>query len=438
MDILGLKALRKSNENLLIHVKQLQSSNIRTQLSGMTNLIFPTWGVFREVQAYQLFDDVYSVVSRVATTAAQIPIEAYTEKDEKEIPDNAPLSMYLKSLTVEQKEELYTYLFLCGEVFMYKDRVQFGPNKNKLTTHFLHPNFVSLIISKDWPQKIVGLRYQDTSFNFTLAAEEFIFIKYFNPSVIYMDRWRGCGPLKSLSQRLTRLQANMAASVSQLQNGGVPSIVYDKTPGVDAERSSGGSGLNNEVTVMGQHKENFARFLRNPENKGAPYFTAGEMGVIPLGLSLVDMDALAAADIDFDKICNAYGISSVLFNNKKASTESNVKEMRKDMWTNAIIPNIKRVCDGITAGTKDIFGEGYCIKGNFDDIQELKEDDKKKAEVWAALPVFIPNELRKEFGQAQLTDPDANKLYVKQGYVPLDDLNINIDPIKDEGDYGNQ
>uniref|UniRef100_UPI002B1DF0E1 hypothetical protein n=1 Tax=Enterobacter agglomerans TaxID=549 RepID=UPI002B1DF0E1 len=68
--------------------------------------------------------------------------------------------------------------------------------------------------------------------------------------------------------------------------------------------------------------DNFGRFLRNSDNKGAPYFAAGEMGVIQLGLSLVELDALVMSDVDFDKICNAFSISSTLFNNKKASTEA--------------------------------------------------------------------------------------------------------------------
>ncbi len=435
MDLFGIKALRKQNNDLAERVKALQATNIRSQLSSMTNLIFPTWGVFREVQAYQLFDDVYSVVSRLATSTAQICLEAYDEATDEELPNTDNMVKFLKTMTLEKREELFTYLYLCGEVFMYKERVTLGPDKGKLTTHFLHPTFVSLIISQEFPQRVVGIRYQDTQFNFSLPIEEVIYIKYFNPSTIYMDRWRGISPIKALAQRLTRLQANMSLSVAQLQNGGVPSIVYDKTPGLDADRGTGGSAIVEETSVMGQHKDNFARFLRNPENKGAPYFAAGEMGVIQLGLSPVDMDALASADVDFDKICNAYSISSVLFNNKKASTESNVKEMRKDMYTNAIIPNLKRVCDGLTAGTVDVFGEGKCIKPDLDDIPELQVDLKDKAAAFASLPVFRPNDVLKGMDLEPDTSPEADKLYIKAGYTTFDEMNT-IDPIDPTGDYG--
>jgi len=434
----GINKLVKQNAALVETVKGLQTSNNNAILSNISAVVFPTWGVFKEVQSYQLFDDVYSVVSRLATSSAQIHLEGYNEKTDTELPETDNMQVYLKTLTLDQREILYTYLYLCGELFMYKERISLGPNKGKLTTHFLHPNFVSLIISKEFPQKVIGIKYQDTMFNFTLPIEEVIFIKYFNPSVIYTDRWRGMSPLKSLAQRLTRLQANISGTVSQLQNGGVPSIVYDKTPGIDSDRMGGGAAANNEVTVMGQHKDNFARFLRNPDNKGAPYFSAGEMGVIQLGLSNVDLDALAMADVDFDKICNAYSLSSTLFNNKHASTESNVKEMRKDMYTNAIIPNIMRVCDGIKVNTVDVFGPDKCIKPELSEIPELQQDMQAKATAWAALPSFVPNELRRAFDLEDSTDPNANELFIKTGYTMLADAGISVDPVQNTAnDYGN-
>lgn len=429
MDIFGIKALKKSNENLVQQMKGLVLNNQLSNLSSMYNMASPTWGVFREVQSYQLFDDVYSVVSRLATSSAKIDLSAYNEATEEDLPPTDNLQQYLKYLDFEQREILFTYLYLCGEVFMLKDSLALGPNKGKLTTTLMHPNFCTLLYSNDFPQRIIGVRYQDTQFNFTVPIEEVIYIKYFNPSTIYMDRWRGMSPLKALAQRLTRLNANMSGTVAQMQNGGVPSIVYDKTPGLDESRLGGGAAAVNEATVMGQHKDNFARFLRNADNKGAPYFTAGEMGVLSLGLSLVDMDALAMADVDFDKICNAYSISSTLFNNKKASTESNVKEMRKDMYTNAIIPNLIRVCDGIQKQTIDVFGTGKAIWPDLDDIEELQQDNKDKAAAWAALPAFIPNEMREAFDLDADPDPNADKLYIKTGYVLLDDLNIDIKPI---------
>jgi HK97 family phage portal protein len=437
MDIFGIKALKEQNRSLVNSIKALQKFNNATIVSDIRTMIFPNWQSVKEIDAYIIFDDVYSIVSRLATSSAAVKIEAYNETSGEDLPATDPAVKYLKSLTMEQKEQLYTWLLLCGEVFIYKDALRLGPNKRLLKTNFLHPSFMTVIQETNFPYTITGYRYQDTQATFTLMPEEIIYIKYFNPTTRLDERHRGMSPIKALAQRLTRLQANMSASVSQMQNGGVPSIVYDKTPGLDSARQGGGSSINEEVSVLGQRKDSFSRFLRNSDNKGAPYFAAGEMGVLPLGLSLVELDALMQADVDFDKICNAFSISSVLFNNKKASTESNVKEMRKDMYTNAILPNVKRVCDALTVGTRDIFGDNKCFKPDFSDIPELQEDMKQKADGWAALPAIVINEMRVSMGQDESTDPLADKLLIKTGYQLSEDLNMDIEPIEDTAnDYG--
>ncbi len=433
----GLKTLKKQNEQLVANIKALQTFNLGKAVTSIRTMIFHKWQSVREIDAYIIFDDVYSVVSRLATSSAQVPFKAYNDTNNEELPLTDPMSVYLKQMTLEQKEEMYLWLYLAGEVFMYKETLLLGPNKGKLKTYFLHPSFVTLILDPIFPNPIIGYRYQDTQTTFTLGVEEVIYIKQGkNPTTWFNEQHRGLGAMKSLAQRLTRLQANMSASVSQMQNGGVPSIVYDKTPGIDQRMSSGGSSLNEEVSVMGQHKDNFSRFLRNSDNKGAPYFAAGEMGVLPLGLSLVEMDALVMADIDFDKICNAFSVSSTLFNNKKSSTESNVKEMRKDMYTNAIIPNVLRCCDAITKETRNIFGDNKCIRPDLTIIPELQENMKEKAAGWGSLPFIVPNEMRLSMGQDELSDPSADKLYAKSGYVLIDDLNIDVTPIDNTaGDY---
>lgn len=441
----GINSLKKfntelvsQNTQLITAVKSLQTLNNANAISNIRAMIFPNWQSVREIDAYIIFDDVYSVVSRLATSSAQVKLCCYNENTNEELPPSDPMRQYIKTLTMEEKEIMYTWLYLTGEVFMYKDRVKFGPEKTKLKTPFMHPAFMTIILSDVFPNPIIGYRYQDTQTTFTLSAEEVIYAKLFNPTTRYNERHRGMSPIKALAQRLTRLQANMSASVSQMQNGGVPSIVYDKTPGIDQHMGSGGAAANNEVTIMGQHKDNFSRFLRNSDNKGAPYFAAGEMGVLQLGLSLVEMDALIMGDVDFDKICNAYSISSVLFNNKKASTESNVKEMRKDMYTNAVIPNVLRMCHAITKGTVDVFGPNKCCKPDISDIPELQTNMKEKADGWAALPAIVINEMRVSMGEDELSDPVADQLIIKTGYQLADDLTMSVPPIPNNGnDYAN-
>lgn len=425
----GISTLKQQNQLLVDTIKSLQTQNLYSAIDQIRTMVFPNWESVREIDAYSIFDDVYTVVSRWATLCAQIPLIAYNDENGEDLPASDNLSRYLKSLDFEEKEIMFTFLGLTGECFMYKDVLKLGPNKGKLKTYFLHPSFMAIIQDAKFPYGILGYRYQDTQNTFTLLPEEVIYIKYFNPSTRYDERHRGMSAIKALAQRLTRLSANMSGSVAMQQNGGTPVIVYDKTPGLDADRGSGGSALNNEVTVMGQHKDNFSRFIRNSDNKGAPYFAAGEMGVLQLGLTSVELESLKQADVDFYKVCNAYSMPATEFNSHDSSTESNVKEMRVAMYTNAIIPNITRVCAAISKGTTDIFGENKCVRGDYSGVVVLQENQKDKAAAWAALPAIVVNEMRLAFGQDLSTDPIADKLLIKQGYVLSDDLNIDVEPI---------
>ncbi len=107
------------------------------------------------------------------------------------------------------------------------------------------------------------------------------------------------------------------------------------------------------------------------------------------------------------------------------------------MYTNAIIPNVMRVCDGLKFGTIDIFGRGKGIKPDLSKISELQEDLKKKADGWAAMPAIVINEMRISLGQDASTDPMADKLLIKTGYQLSEDLDMEVDPIENTAnDYG--
>ena len=416
---------KKWNE-LQTQVKALQTTTLATQFNNLVTQIFPHWQVFKESAAYATLDDVYSVVSRLATTAAMIPFDGYDINGEELRPDGA-INKFLSTLTFEEKEKMYTYLWMTGEMFAYKEKLDFGPNAGVLRLHFLHPGRMVVILSETFPIQIIGYTYYDSvrGVKFDIAKEDMIYRKMFNPSIDSLQEWRGLSPIKVLSSRLTRVQANMDVSVAQMQNGGVPGIVFPKTPGI-------------EVGAYNEMKEKFARFLNNPANKGAPAFMGTDLGYIPVGSTLADLDLASLADIDFKKICNAYSISDVLFNSDKGAKYDNAGAFEKAMYTNAVLPQVMRMESAFNAEVVPELKEQGIIKCNMKDIAVLQENMKEKAAGWAAMPFVVPNEMRLSMGQDVSTDPLADKLYAKSGYVAIEDLNIDVQPIdNNEGDYNN-
>lgn len=443
MDLFGTKAAKKveqlsvalveQSERYLSELTQVKQAQEDLQLkasrdilaNSFTNFntqIFPHYNVIKEQLIFQTMDDIYSVVSRLATTAAMIPIVG-EGKDKEPLKPTDRLMLFLDTLSFEEKEKLYTCLILMGEVFAYKEVVDFGVNAGLQRIKYLNPANMVVIISDRFPTEIVGYRYYDSynGFSKDFTLDEIFYIRTFNPTTDIQKMFRGLGLGTILKQRLTRVQAELDVSIAQMQNGGMPGVMFEKQP--------------LEVGALGKRQDNFARFLANSSNKGAPYMLNGDVGYLAIGSTLADMNVAQLADIDFDKICNACSVSSVLFNNKKASTESNVKEMRKDMFTNATIPIVKRFVDGLNIQALPFIRTTGKFCYDITGISELREDLKAKAEAYAAAPMMQPNEVVVGLGGKKSDDPLMDKWYMKSGYTAIDDMALPPIDANAAGDY---
>ena len=338
-----------------------------------TMQVYPTFKQVENGRRYTNTDDVYSVIKLLATTSALVPLYAYDVVDDKlkkqlqrmnvkeepyfrkqlqkkaleELPENDRLQMLLENPgyangKYEFFEALYSFLYIQGECLLWKEITEFGPNKGQVyKLHFLYPQYVILKVTDKYPYTTIAYDYlvNGQLVMQNIPAEEVIHIKYFNPVFnIWGEELRGLSPLKVLSSRLERMDSNINVSIAQLQNGGVPGIVTEKN--IDALATE----------TSGTRKDNFYRYMQSQDNAGMPYFGSGDLSYIALGLRLVDMDTVNLEKIDFKKLCNAYSVSDVLFNNGEASTESNVKEMMKRLYTNSTLPNVMRVRDALNKG----------------------------------------------------------------------------------------
>jgi HK97 family phage portal protein len=405
----------KKLNDLQTQIKALQTSTMMAQVSTVSQTIYPVWHVLKEIEAYRVIDDVYSVVNRLARTAAMIPFTLYYPDTDEDVEFDNPAAKLFRTFTLEKKIELYTHLFLTGECFFYKE-LYIGADARVESLDLLHSSFMTLKLNRQFPFTIAAYEYQDANAGViinNIPKEEVAYIKYPNPSPDWNYSKRGLSPILVLAQTLTRLQAGRDASVAQMQNGGVPGILTVKD-------------LRHDTTskpVIGAIKDNIARFMGNSNNKGAPIIMPGDMNYIPLGLKLADMEVADLAAIDFKKICNAYSVSDVLFNNDSSSTESNVKEMVRLMYTNAVLPVVMMVRDCFNNEVLPYFsGRAVAIKYDVSEVTELQADMKAKADVFAALPVMIPNDVLEAFGYQRDERPEMDMPFIKSGYSAIDDF----------------
>jgi HK97 family phage portal protein len=424
--------------------------------------IYPDWTTTAATNAYINIDQVFSVVNKIAETTSLIPLYVYYQKDEKamrklltisnrqfystkgifdimlmqmkaleDAPETDPVLKLLNHPNPQQSQQEFflanfCYYLLCGECFIYKFRGTNGANTGRVTElHVLAPSNIILHVSKEYPQAVTGYDFvmgSETIYK-NIPVNDIIHIKKFNPdSTLGYDfranysRWRGLSPLVPAKKLLTRLTSADDAAVSQLQNGGLPGIVFDKTLGnEDVSQES--------LDLMRQH---FFSYIRKPENKGAPFFSAGEKGYVQLGLKLADMEVSALQNIDFKRLCNIYKISTILFNSEVAATESNVKEMVKQMYTNVCLPLAYTFRDKFNS---ELVSENWgdkrkrFVDADISGITELQDDYQQLANVISALPITpTGNEMRELFKWDRIENPMMDIPLVKAGYSLIDDL----------------
>jgi len=453
--------------------ENIAMANIAANLNSNI-AIYPAWSIKTANDRYLNTDDIYSIIRLLATTAALVPLYGYLSTPDKkaftnlkkevkgynnvikykslqtkaltDLPEDDPVAALIENPHQDMSkyeffEGVYSNLFLHGEAFILKERPEDGVNIGlPIQLHLLYPQGVILKISNDLPRTIVAYdyRYEGKIIMENIPAEDVIHIKYFNPEMNIMgSELRGLSPLKVLQKRLTRLDSNMNTSVARLQNGGVETIVYEKGLGVDEER----------VDIIGKRKQNFHRFISNPDNAGAPFFANGEMGAIQLGSHLKDLGVLELGNVDFKKLCNVWGVSDILFNSDSASTESNVLTHTKRLYTNTILPNIFRVRDALVKHLLPDFKDGVLITGqdgepvrvkgdgksryidaDISGISELHQDLERKAASLAIMWHLTPNEKREMMDWERYDDPKFDLPWIPTGYTPLDDFE-NMPPL---------
>lgn len=460
-----IKALLTTNQQLQTINQQFQTYVQRNIALLGNNFIndsiakYPDWGITDFTNKYVDSDAVYSVVNKIAETSALIPIYPYLQVKDKELkqlkaltqrqfytnkglwdikmiqlkalidaPDNDDLNALLETPNpLQSKNEFnlaaFCYWLLNGECFIYKYRVDAGANQGKVKElHIWPPDCVILNVTRTYPQKIVSYTY---TFNGQRILEnvpvtDVIHWKRFNPTANFDSyELRGLSPLKALTRTLTRLDEADTRSLSLMKNGGTPGIVYAE----DIENSEIGQ------PEFDAQRKSYYDFKMNPENVGADYWTAGKKGYISTGLNMADLKLLEAQKVDFKRLCNAYKISDIVFNNDAAATESNVKEQVKQMYTNACLPMVYSYRDKLNKELAPEFDNNkdqkHFIDADISSISELQDDMLALANILGAMPITpTGNEMRSLFKFDAIEDALMDQPLVKSGYTLLSDISM--------------
>lgn len=454
------RLFKKQIDRSVLQGIQAQVSRLATRPIGINASLLLGLPVYNTADAmaniqrgYLTSDDVYSIITRIAKTAAMIPLKVYIIKNDAALKEyelhkknnNFSANSILKGRLLQMKamepvssdnelqtlidnpnevnsksefyEGVYGFKLMTGNCYINTPILELGINAGKVAEMWLlPPQFMSLQVTDSFPPRVLAYRLQLQGL-LLYKPEEVMHLKKFNPNFNYIGaQLIGLSPLTAGNKVLTMQQAETDYSVNAFQNCGISGIVSNESINAD------------DVTVesLGKMRSDFTGDATGVPNARKLMFTVGKYNYTEIGLSPVDMDMINREIRTFKKLCNLYGISDILFNNSDASTESNVNQMVKQMYTNAALPEVYALRDIYNNQLVPKFNTAkikYFVDADTSGIVELQDDLLAMMTAFAAAPVMIPNVVLEAQGLGKQDDPLMDKIYIKAGYQSIDDMN---------------
>ena len=416
-------------------------------------------------QGYQKNATIYSLINLITKAATTIPFQVYEKTNENDykrykaltsgMMDAASIqkaSLLQKNALVELQDtelhkilerpnpaqsynawltELIAFGKLTGNRYIYGIGPDTGANVGKFTELYVMPSQVMEIISNGIMEPVskYKLEYNGTKY---IDASEICHIKDFNP---YYDgtgsHMYGQSPLRAGLRSLTTNNEAVQTGVKYLQNQTARGLLTSEMGDI------------NEVQAQ-QLKDKFRRQHQGSDNAGDIIITPNKMSWVNFGLNASDVSLIAQYNASIKDLCNIYNVPVQLLNNTESSSYNNMKEAKKALYQNAVIPELLKIKDELNRWLAPKYGDKLCIEFDFSVIPELQEETDKVVEQLSKAWWITPNEKRaamnygKDEETTQLDDYyiPANLIPVQSNDVemPVESIDVDVNKFLNKND----
>jgi HK97 family phage portal protein len=276
---------------------------------------------------------------------------------------------------------------------------------------YVLPSQVTEIVSGGLfePVKEYTLQYNGT---YRIPADAVCHIKDFNP---YYDgtgsHLYGMSPLKAGLRSMTTNNEAITTGVKYLQNQTARGVLMSD------------EGDLTEVQAQ-QLKQKFKQTYQGSDNAGDVIITPKKLSWVNFGLNASDLSLIEQYNASIKDLCNIYNVPVQLLNNTDSSTYNNMKEAKKALYQNAVMPELIKIREELNRWLTPKYGEKLYIDFDFTVIPELQEEMDKVVDQMGKAWWITPNEKRAAMSYG--IDEDNAKL--DDYYVPA-----NLMPISGEG-----
>jgi HK97 family phage portal protein len=402
-------------------------------------------------EGYRKNATVYSLINIITKAAATIPFKIYEKVNDNKYKSYKAMStgvadpsvMYkanmLKSHALVEVDipelqklmdrpnpaqsyaswitELVAFGKLTGNRYVYGLGPETGGNQGRYTEMYVMPSHIVEISTGGFmkPIDFYTIEYNGT---YKIPAEDMLHIKDFNP---YYDgtgtHLYGQSPLKAGFRAMTTNNEATETGVKFLQNQTSRGILMSE------------EGDLNEVQAQ-QLKDKFRRQHQGSGNAGDVIITPKKLSWVNFGLSTSDLSLIQQYNASIKDLCNIYNVPVQLLNNTESSTYNNMKEAKKALYQNCVIPELQKVQDELNRWLAPKYGDNICIEYDFSVIPELQEETDKVVDQMGKAWWLTPNEKRAAMSYDHDEDtPAMNDYYFPANLLPIDNQDLDFTPV---------
>ena len=397
-------------------------------------------------KGYRFNSTVYSIVNLITKAASTVPFQVYEVQSQNSLKRYKALTsngfdanathkaqVILKNEMVELEgteihellnrpnpaqsyasflTEVIAFGKLTGNRYIYGITPERGANQSKYGELYVLPSQAMEIHSGGFMKPVdhYTLEYNGT---FRIDADDVCHIKDFNP---YFDgsgqNLYGMSPLRAGLRSMDANNEALTTGVKYLQNQTARGVLMSE------------EGDLNEVQAK-QLKEKFRQQYQGSTNAGDVIITPKKLSWVNFGLNAADLSLIEQYNTTIKDLCNIYNVPAVLLNNVESATYNNIKEARKMLYTNAVIPELMKIRDELNRWLAPKYGEKVFIDFDYTTIPELQEETDKVVAQMSQAWWLTPNEKRAAMSYGKDEENERmDEYYIPANLLPLGDSDM--------------
>lgn len=434
----------------------------------------PVWEAWNEknyVEEFEKNAGLYSIITRIGSTAATSPYKVYRIKDEQKYrkwihkykawtgaratEKSIQNAILLKELIFTEDNDhslnelidkpnshqggnqftqnCIGFKLLSGNRFLFKNILDMGANAGRPKEVYNLPPCYTAVVRGTGLWDKAGYQLSMGGPIINIPLELILHSAFWNPRIdSYGSHLRGMSPLRPASRNLTRTDAAEDRSVAMLQNAGAAGVVFAKTGWTMPD------GQPMSVDQASALKRKWNEEILGSQNAGAIGLANQDLGYIPFGMTAVELSILEQEKYSQDQLCNIYKVPPGLFQSSANATDNNISAWNKQLITQACFPALSDLRDDWNEIAK-LYKEDIYVDFDSSVFPELQEDQEKTSRIMSAAWWIKPNEKRLAMNMDE--DPESpmmNEYLVPSGMQLLSDLDpANLDRQMREVDENN-